>query len=151
MRKFMTIVAALLLSVATFAQAPQGFSYQAVVRDAQNAIVANHEVEVTLTITAEIDGVALQTYTENHSVTTNANGLLTLIVGQGESNQKLSDIKWNMPNAIYLKSDSSSQQLCDYIRAIRGIGKFLIVEITANRQGYLSKESWNFIRMQSED
>ena len=101
MRKFMTIVAALLLSVATFAQAPQGFSYQAVVRDAQNAIVANHEVEVTLTITAEIDGVALQTYTENHSVTTNANGLLTLIVGQGESNQKLSDIKWNMPNAIY--------------------------------------------------
>ena len=63
-RKFTTIVAALLLSVATFAQAPQGFSYQAVVRDAQNAIVANQNVEVTLTITAEIDGVALQTYTE---------------------------------------------------------------------------------------
>ena len=101
MRKFTTIVAALLLSVATFAQAPQGFSYQAVVRDAQNAIVANQNVEVTLTITAEIDGVALQTYTEKHSVTTNANGLLTLVVGQGESNQKLTDIKWNMSNAIY--------------------------------------------------
>lgn len=101
MRKFTTIVAALLLSVATFAQAPQGFSYQAVVRDAQNAIVANQEVDVTLTITAEIDGVALQTYTEKHSVTTNANGLLTLVVGQGESSQKLSDIKWNLPNAIY--------------------------------------------------
>ena len=101
MRKFTTIVAALLLSVATFAQAPQGFSYQAVVRDAQNAIVANQEVDVTLTITAEIDGLAIQTYTEKHSVTTNANGLLTLVVGQGESSQKLSDIKWNMPNAIY--------------------------------------------------
>lgn len=57
----------------------------------------------------------------------------------------------DMPNAIYLKSDSSSQQLCDSIRAIRGIGKFLIVEITANRQGYLSKESWNFLKLQTED
>ena len=34
-------------------------------------------------------------------MTTNANGLLTLVVGQGESNQKLTDIKWNMSNAIY--------------------------------------------------
>ncbi len=101
MRKITSLVAALLLSVATFAQAPQGFSYQAVVRDAQNAIVASQTVDVTLTITAEIDGEAVQTYAEKHSVTTNANGLFTLVVGQGESKQKLSDIKWNMPNAIY--------------------------------------------------
>ena len=101
MRKITSLVAALLLSVATFAQAPQGFSYQAVVRDAQNAIVSNQTVDVTLTITAEIDGEAVQTYAEKHSVTTNANGLFTLVVGQGESKQKLSDIKWNMPNAIY--------------------------------------------------
>ncbi len=101
MRKITSLVAALLLSVATFAQAPQGFSYQAVVRDAQNAIVANQTVDVTLTITAEIDGEAVQTYAEKHSVTTNANGLFTIVVGQGESKQKLSDIKWNMPNAIY--------------------------------------------------
>ncbi len=101
MRKITTIVAALLLSVATFAQAPQGFSYQAVVRDAQNAVVVNQEVEVTLTITAEINGAAVQTYTEKHTATTNQNGLLTLTVGQGESSQKLSDIKWNLPDAIY--------------------------------------------------
>ena len=101
MRKITSLVAALLLSVATFAQAPQGFSYQAVVRDAQNAIVSNQTVDVTLTITAEIDGEAVQTYAEKHSVTTNANGLFTIVVGQGESKQKLSDIKWNMPNAIY--------------------------------------------------
>ena len=101
MRKITSLVAALLLSVATFAQAPQGFSYQAVVRDVQNAIVSNQTVDVTLTITAEIDGEAVQTYAEKHSVTTNANGLFTIVVGQGESKQKLSDIKWNMPNAIY--------------------------------------------------
>ena len=101
MRKITSLVAALLLSVATFAQAPQGFSYQAVVRDAQNALVANQTVDVTLTITAEVGGVAAQSYTEKHSVTTNANGLFTLVVGQGESSQKLSDIKWNVPGAVY--------------------------------------------------
>ena len=101
MRKITSLVAALLLSVATFAQAPQGFSYQAVVRDAQNALVANQTVDVTLTITAEVGGVAAQSYTETHSVTTNANGLFTLVVGQGESSQKLSDIKWNVPGAVY--------------------------------------------------
>ena len=101
MRKITSLVAALLLSVATFAQAPQGFSYQAVVRDAQNAIVANQTIDVTLTITAEVGGVAAQSYTETHSVTTNANGLFTLVVGQGASSQKLSDIKWNVPGAVY--------------------------------------------------
>lgn len=101
MRKFTTIVAALLLSVATFAQVPQGFSYQAVVRDAQNALVANQTVDVTLTLKAEIKGLPVQTYTEKHSAKTNANGLLTLVVGQGESSQKFSDFKWNLPEAIY--------------------------------------------------
>ncbi|MBO4603352.1 MAG: hypothetical protein J5651_09360 [Salinivirgaceae bacterium] len=101
MRKITTIVAALLLSVATFAQVPQGFSYQAVVRDAQNALVANQTVDVTLTLKAEIKGLPVQTYTEKHSAKTNANGLLTLVVGQGESSQKFSDFKWNLPQAIY--------------------------------------------------
>ncbi len=101
MRKLTSLVAALLLSVAAFAQAPQGFSYQAVVRDAQNAIVANQTVDVTLTLKAEIKSIPVQTYTEKHSVKTNANGLLTLVVGQGESSQKFSDFKWNLPEAIY--------------------------------------------------
>lgn len=56
----------------------------------------------------------------------------------------------DMPNAIYLKSNCDSQQLCDSIRSIRRVGKFLIVEITANRQGYLSQESWNFLKLQTE-
>lgn len=101
MRKLTSFIAALMISVATFAQAPKGFSYQAVVRDAQNAVVANQTVEVTLTLKAEIKSIPVQTYTEKHSVKTNANGLLTLVVGQGESSQKFSDFKWNLPEAVY--------------------------------------------------
>ena len=69
--------------------------------DAQNALVANQTVDVTLTLKAEIKSIPVQTYTEKHSVKTNANGLLTLVVGQGESSQKFSDFKWNLPEAIY--------------------------------------------------
>jgi len=101
MKKITTLVASLFLAIATFAQVPQGFSYQAVVRDAQNAIVANQTVEVTLTITAELNGLAVQTYTEKHNAKTNQNGLFTLVVGQGESSQKFADFKWNVPQTIY--------------------------------------------------
>ena len=102
MRKLTTIIAALLISAtATFAQAPQGFSYQAVVRDAQNAIVANQTVDVGVSLITIIDGLPVQTYTEHHSVKTNANGLLTLTVGRGESKDKIADFKWDMPEAEY--------------------------------------------------
>lgn len=62
-------------------------------------------------------------------------------------------VRWrsDMPNVIYIKSNDRAQQLCEAVRGIRGIGKFLIVEITGNRQGYLSKETWNFIKSNLEE
>ena len=78
----------------------------------------------------------------------------------GDRNQAISIIKqipainsWrsDMPNAIYFKSNSSAQIICDLIREIRGNGKFIVVEITANRQGYLSKETWNYLKIQTEE
>lgn len=53
----------------------------------------------------------------------------------------------DLPNAIYIKSESCPQKLCDDIRAKRGVGKFLIAELTSNRQGYLSKETWSFLKI----
>lgn len=67
--------------------------------------------------------------------------------------KQIPDIKnWrsDMPNAIYMKSDKSAQQLCDLIRKKNKNGRFLIVEISSNRQGYLSKDSWTFIKDQTE-
>ena len=62
-------------------------------------------------------------------------------------------VRWrsDMPNVFYIKSKDSSQQLCDAVREIRGSGKFLIAEITSNRQGYLSIDTWNFIRSKEEE
>lgn len=101
MKKLTAFIAMLLIATATFAQVPQGFSYQAVVRDAQNAVVSNKQMDITLTITANVGGVDVSSYSEKHTVTTNANGMFSLVVGKGASQQKFSDIKWNIPNAIY--------------------------------------------------
>lgn len=106
MRKFTTLVAALLMAVATFAQAPQGFSYQAVVRDAQNAIVANQTVEVTVTILQGATADAAKAvFTEKHSAKTNANGLFTITVGSVD-NAEFAKIDWGKGNN-FLKTESA--------------------------------------------
>ncbi|MBP5666694.1 MAG: hypothetical protein J6X32_00945, partial [Salinivirgaceae bacterium] len=106
MRKFTTLVAALLMAVATFAQAPQGFSYQAVVRDAQNAIVANQTVEVTVTILQGATADAAQAvFSEKHSAKTNANGLFTITVGSVNASD-FAKIDWGKGNS-FLKTESA--------------------------------------------
>ena len=106
MRKITTLVAALLIAVATFAQAPQGFSYQAVVRDAQNAIVANQTVEVTVTILQGATADAAQAvFTEKHSAKTNANGLFTITIGSVNTSDFVK-IDWGKGNS-FLKTESA--------------------------------------------
>ena len=107
MRKLFTIVAAMLLSVATFAQAPQGFSYQAVVRDAQNAIVANQSITVKITILQGADlESATEVYSEQHNVKTNQNGLFTLVVGKGDSAGSIRTVNWSKGNC-YIRTKTN--------------------------------------------
>ena len=106
MKKLTTILAALFITAATFAQAPQGFSYQAVVRDAQNAIVANKSVEVTVTILQGADAAsATAVFSEKHNATTNANGLFTLTIGSVDA-AKFAAINWAGGN-LFLKTESA--------------------------------------------
>lgn len=67
-----------------FAQAPQGFTYQAAVRDAQGRAVAGRQVTVRIAL---VQGTALGTesYAELHQPTTDAAGLFTITVGQGNA------------------------------------------------------------------
>ena len=106
MRRLITLVDSLLVVVTTFAQVPNGFSYQAVVRNAQNAIVANQTIDVSLFILqGETPDAAKIVYSESHSVTTNANGLFTLSVGGGKTTDSFSTINWSKGN-FYLKTES---------------------------------------------
>jgi uncharacterized protein (TIGR02145 family) len=65
-----------------FAQAPQRLSYQAEIRNAGNALVVNTLVGMRFSI---LQGSATGTvvYSERHTPTTNANGLVSLQIGGG--------------------------------------------------------------------
>ena len=72
----------MVLAVVAMAQAPEKFSYQAVVRDAAGNLVCNGPVGVRVSILKNsANGVAV--YCETHQLTTNANGLLTMEIGGG--------------------------------------------------------------------
>lgn len=79
----------------TLAQTAPKFSYQAVVRNASNELVTNDSVSVRIQFyNHAVSGGAV--YSELHRVTSNRNGLVSLLVGEGENPVgNLSQVTWN--------------------------------------------------------
>ena len=97
MKRFITFLAILMATVlSVFAQIPQTMSYQAVVRDGDNALVISKAVSIELSILRGSDEGDV-VYAEKHAVTTNANGLVSLELGGGEptTNTAFSQIDWS--------------------------------------------------------
>jgi hypothetical protein len=93
---------AMLLTTVTFAQVPQGISYQAIALDGSGNPVVSGNIGVQLSI---LDGSATGSalYTETHSGTTNAQGLFNLVIGQGTPTVgTFPNIKWET-NSKFLK------------------------------------------------
>jgi hypothetical protein len=82
MKPVFTILAAVLLTATVWAQSPEKMSYQAVIRDASDALVKNSEVGMRLSIMkGSVSGTAV--YVETHKPTTNDNGLVSVSIGGG--------------------------------------------------------------------
>ncbi|MEM7163632.1 MAG: tail fiber domain-containing protein [Bacteroidota bacterium] len=94
MKKTFHIIVFLLIAVNTWAQVPQRFNYQAVVRDNSGLIVPNEIVSFQLGILESSVNGQLK-YVENHLVVTNQFGLVKLEVGAGTPvNGSWSSIDW---------------------------------------------------------
>jgi len=66
------------------AQVPQNFSFQAVVRDNSNQLVSNQEIGVRISLLhGSDDGSPL--YAETHSIFSNDNGLISILIGTGNT------------------------------------------------------------------
>ena len=85
MRRFTSLILIMLLAVVSLmAQAPEKFTYQAVVRNANNQLLTNTQVGVQVAILQGGAGAqGSPVYAETHTQSTNANGLLTLNIGEG--------------------------------------------------------------------
>ena len=77
-----SLVVAATLSLSSFGQAPEGFKYQAVVRDAGNTILNNQVVGMRMTIQQGSIG-GLTVYSETFASITNGYGLINLEIGNG--------------------------------------------------------------------
>ena len=82
MKKIFTIAAALLMTASVWAQSPEKMSYQAVIRDASNALVATQAVGMQISI-LQTNATGIAVYVETQTLTTNANGLVSLEIGTG--------------------------------------------------------------------
>jgi formylglycine-generating enzyme required for sulfatase activity len=85
MKNLLTIVLINSIALLALAQAPQKFSYQSVIRNAGNQLVANQNVGIKISI-LQGNATGSAVYAETHSPLTNANGLASLEIGGGGSN-----------------------------------------------------------------
>jgi len=93
MKKLSFLICGLFLSLGLFAQSTQAFSYQAIIRDADNNLVKNTEVGMYITLMQVAPGTT-DIYNETQTVTTNENGLLTTTIGNSAG---FTDISWTNP------------------------------------------------------
>lgn len=68
-----------------YAQVPQGFNYQAALRNASGEVAANTNASLRMSIHQNtFDGTIV--YQETHNTTTSQFGLVNLIIGEGTPN-----------------------------------------------------------------
>jgi hypothetical protein len=102
------LVSILFILACTFshAQSPEKMTFQAVIRDAGNALVTNSTVGMQFSI-LQSTATGSAVYIETHSVATNANGLATVEIGLGNVvTGSFSSIDWaNGPYFIKTETD----------------------------------------------
>ena len=106
MKKITTLVSAIILSASLWAQAPQKFSYQAVIRGVNNILVSDKIVGVKISILQGSEFGA-SVYVETHTPTTNVNGLASLSIGTGSKVfGEFSKIDWaKSPYFVKIETD----------------------------------------------
>lgn len=124
MKKLVTTLCLQLLTTVVFAQAPNKMSYQAIVRDANNALVQNQIVGVQLSIIQGTTSGNL-VYVETQTPMTNVNGLINLKIGSGNVvSGDLTNINWSN-GPYFIKTETDLSGGTNY--TISGTSQFLSV------------------------
>ncbi len=82
MKKIITLFAVLITGISLCAQTPESMSYQAVIRNSSDQLVTNHTIGMRISILQGPEG-STTVYTEIHTPVTNANGLVSIEIGNG--------------------------------------------------------------------
>jgi hypothetical protein len=120
MKKLIQFTIIFLWAVSLFAQTPEKFSYQSVIRNANEELLTNTQIGIRISILQGSDtGSAV--YIEDHTIMTNANGLVSFEIGGGSG---FDEIDWaNGP--YFMKTEVDPAGGSNY--TITGVSQLLFV------------------------
>ena len=106
MKKALLVSVILLTTFAAWAQVPQQISYQSVIRDGNNKVIASSTVGIKISL-LQGSSTGPAVYVETHRKSTNANGLVSLEIGTGTVlSGSFASINWaNGPYLIKTETD----------------------------------------------
>lgn len=92
MKNLILVLAIVVQSVLLLSQAPQGFNYQAILRNADGTVKANEPVTLQISI---VDEMGASAYMEDHNTQTNEFGLVNVVIGQGTTSGDFTMMNWS--------------------------------------------------------
>lgn len=124
MKKIITLLAVAIIATSVFAQAPKLMSYQAVIRNSSGVLVTNTSVGMQISILQD-SATGSPVYVETQSVLSNANGLVSLQIGNGAVVLgAISIIDWGH-GSYYIKTETDPSGGTSY--SITGTSQLLSV------------------------
>ncbi|MCP4520178.1 MAG: DUF1566 domain-containing protein [Cytophagales bacterium] len=100
--KYIYLLLTFIVCSVSFGQITNGINLQAVVRD-NDIILKNEEVNFRLSILSG-SATGSPVYIETHQVTSDQNGIVNLVIGQGTSTTDFSTVEWG-DNAHFLRTE----------------------------------------------
>ncbi len=100
MKRAFTLAIAIILAKLLLAQVPEGFSYQAVIRDIEGQPIANQAISLKISLE---DAQSSLYFSETHAVTTSQSGVASVVIGSGTPIEgELANVPWEV-GEIFLK------------------------------------------------
>ncbi len=126
MKSIYTVLAAVLLTASVFAQSPEKMSYQAVIRNSSDQLVTSQDIGMQISILqSSASGTAV--YVETQSSTTNANGLVTIAIGNGTVvSGDFNAIDWSN-DVYYIKTETDPTAAAGTDYTITGTSQLMSV------------------------
>jgi len=91
--KIKAILILVFFSYLSFGQSPQKFTYQSIIKNSSGYLLKNQDVGLRISVLSNSSN-GIEVYSEEHFPTSNSNGLVTLIIGEGLTNDNFSEIQW---------------------------------------------------------
>ncbi len=124
MKRIYSVLVSVLCITNIWAQAPDKMSYQAVIRDASNVLVTEESVGIKISILQGFTSGNVS-YSETHTPTTNANGLVSVEIGSGTViSGVFSGINWS-EGPYFIKTETDPSGGTNY--TITGVNQILSV------------------------